>query len=891
VCFVLVRCCDDVGVGVEAFLGDAVGGARDLVFVSYCRDDAEWVQRVGVLLRPLLRGKRLRLWVDTDLRAGDAWRSEIMRGIERSGVALLLVSADFLASDFIMEDELPALRLHGVRLAPVLVGDCLWKYEPQLAEVQWLHDVGRDGALNLVEGQVGMRDRRLREICERLLAVAPTSPQPAAASSGVALERPAPDAAGVAEVPVGSARGELFGVPGLPPGYVVRDELSGLIDAVIAVEGSAVGVTGQVDAVGLHGQGGIGKSVLAAALARDEGIAARFPGGVYWVTVGERPDVLGIQLDLLARLGAAGPSPRTVIDAVTELEQVLEKRRVLLMVDDVWSLDAARAFRVTGPRGRVVYTSRDPRVLAGVGARAHRVDVLSPAAARAVAVGVLGGSVEELPPVVDQVFARVGRVALAVALLSAAVRGGRSWHQIAVELTHGVDVFGAHPYANAFAAMQVAVTELAPALREALLSLAVFPPDTEVPVSAIVRYWAHTRGHSRVETVVRREGESIGFHDLQHDYLLLHAPLLAHLHARLLDAYRGLLPPGQREQWWRLPVGEPYIWDQLVRHLSGAGEHAELCATVTDPAYLARRISVDGAHAAETDLAQAAAVLPTEPAIGWWQGWIARHAHLLTVPDRSEDAHRDMFTVSTMHAWLSADPTRRAHDINPERLNPLLPTPHLRVRWGLTPPPTALIRVLSGHTGGVVAVAWSSDGTRLASASSDGTVRVWDSASGTQLCSLSGHTGWVVAVAWSSDGTRLASASSDGTVRVWDSAAGTQLCSLSGHTGWVVAVAWSSDGTRLATVSGDGTVRVWDSASGTQLCSLSGHTGWVVAVAWSPDGTRLASASDEGVLIIRELAHDERQIWLRLDPLNDLSWTAAGIAVAGAHGVIVLDLS
>jgi len=202
--------------------------------------------------------------------------------------------------------------------------------------------------------------------------------------------------------------GELFGVPGLPPGYVVRAELAGLVEAVVAVDGGAVGLTAEVAAVGLHGQGGIGKSVLAAALARDEGIRCRFPDGVYWVRVGERPDVLAVQLDLLGRLGARGSTPRTVTDAAAELREVLEQRRVLLVVDDVWSPDAARAFRVTGPRGRVVYTSRDPAVPAGAGARPHPVGVLSPAAARALAANVLGGSADGLPAIVEEVFAQVG---------------------------------------------------------------------------------------------------------------------------------------------------------------------------------------------------------------------------------------------------------------------------------------------------------------------------------------------------------------------------------------------------------------------------------------------------------------------------------------------------
>lgn len=141
-------------------------------------------------------------------------------------------------------------------------------------------------------------------------------------------------------------------------------------------------------AVGLHGQGGIGKSVLAVALAQDEGIRRRFPDGVYWVTVGERADLLAIQLDLLARLGVRDRAPRSPVEAADHLREVLESRHVLLVVDDVWSDAAALAFRTTGPRGRVLYTSRDPQVLAAAGARLHHVDVLSAVVARALAAAV-----------------------------------------------------------------------------------------------------------------------------------------------------------------------------------------------------------------------------------------------------------------------------------------------------------------------------------------------------------------------------------------------------------------------------------------------------------------------------------------------------------------------
>src|SRR4051812_35058623 len=134
-----------------------------------------------------------------------------------------------------MDVELPALLAQGVRLAPVLVGDCLWRHVPELADRQWLHDPGRDGALSLVASQSGERDRRLVGICDQLIALLPAPPTvPPTAWSG-----PLPAATEVppaAAIPDGVVQGELFGVPQLPPGYLARDELAGLIAAVVEQE-------------------------------------------------------------------------------------------------------------------------------------------------------------------------------------------------------------------------------------------------------------------------------------------------------------------------------------------------------------------------------------------------------------------------------------------------------------------------------------------------------------------------------------------------------------------------------------------------------------------------------------------------------------------------------
>jgi WD40 repeat protein len=120
--------------------------------------------------------------------------------------------------------------------------------------------------------------------------------------------------------------------------------------------------------------------------------------------------------------------------------------------------------------------------------------------------------------------------------------------------------------------------------------------------------------------------------------------------------------------------------------------------------------------------------------------------------------------------------------------------------------------ILKGHTSTVYSCAFSPDGTRIVTASSDGTAWLWDAETGVLLLTLERHTSYVLSCAFSPNGKRIVTASNDKTARVWDAETGALLTTLEGHTGIVYSCAFSPDGKRIATASGDKTARLWNVA-------------------------------------------------------------------------------
>lgn len=114
------------------------------LFISYCHADSPCLDRLLVHLKPLERTNTVICWSDRRLRTGDKWRAELEQNLNESVIAILLLSADFLASDFIVNNELPPLLIKadskGLRILPVILKPCGFRRDPILSTFQSAND-------------------------------------------------------------------------------------------------------------------------------------------------------------------------------------------------------------------------------------------------------------------------------------------------------------------------------------------------------------------------------------------------------------------------------------------------------------------------------------------------------------------------------------------------------------------------------------------------------------------------------------------------------------------------------------------------------------------------------------------------------------------------------
>jgi hypothetical protein len=509
-------------------------------------------------------------------------------------------------------------------------------------------------------------------------------------------------------------RGPVWAVPSLRGDEVARPGL--MEDLVAAVTGPGAGEVGMT--TGLWGAGGFGKTTMARLLVHRQDVREQFPGGVVWVTVGEKaagPELADKVTNVVGLLSGGRPGLTDPLAAGAELGRVLGDRRVLLVIDDVWSAAQVEPFLVDGSGAVRLFTTRVRGVLPH-SAESVRVDEMDRGeAAQLLTAGVSGVS----GGVVEGLLAVTGRWPVLLSLVNGAVRAdhtaGRraeeSMREILRELrTTGptaLDVTDATERHTAVArTIGVSLARLTPEQRDRYMELAVFGEDVAIPGPVLVRYWQATGGWSEFQTRrycqrlaelalvsdYRRDPDRVVLHDVVRAYLLEQTQhRRGELDLALIDAYRSIvLDESGTSAWWQLPAEQTYLWAWLPTHLRGAGLGEELRACLHHPGWLVGKLENLGPARLEADLALSDDSLSRALEIA-----VRQNAHVLgpLQPPGS--------LAATLATRLPSDGSTR---VIAERLVAELTGPHLRAITALPDlPHPALSRVLIDHTGGVEA--------------------------------------------------------------------------------------------------------------------------------------------------------------------------------------------
>ena len=652
-----------------------------------------------------------------------------------------------------------------------------------------------------------------------------------------------------------------YNIPLLPDYYIVREEYLDSLRRTLLMEGTfALGI------VGVRGMGGIGKSVLAAALARDQNIQSAFPDGIIWLPIGREPNLPARQEELFLLLTGQRETFRDEIQGHGILSVALAQKACLVVLDDVWDVYQAEVFPLQSvSQTRYLITTRNTEILQSLSAQIFSLDVLTLEQSLYLLSDWAKQPVKSLPPEAYEIARECGYLPLALAMVGAFVRYNSETWASTLRILQQADLarlprlFRGYKYPNLLIALDVSVQALPEEVRSRYFDLAVFPEEAVIPTAILTSFWASLGLHEddsnyiiRIlvnrSMVQRDENNTLRLHDLQYDYLrvaigsnlpMLHRCFLLACACSLLDVsfedLKGI-------PWQNLSSNVPYLWQHLVYHHIQAQDWDALYQLLTNFYFLETYCRTTSVFDLEADY---------RLTLAHWGGLEAQKCILSSFEEhlRQEVNHiayspEYLFSALYNHlTWLDAPegPLHRLCEVaRIGRQN------WLRYRFKLCPEQPWLS--LTSRKS-INAIAVTLDERCFISCSANGTLKLWDLETGYLLHSFEEHTANVTTVAVVPNSRLAISGAGDTTLKIWDLDTGNRLRTLEGHKGAVSVVLVTADGCRALSASYDHTLRLWDLETGRCLRSIEGHIGsmYADAVTLMPNDRYAISADNRAL--------------------------------------------
>ncbi|MFX1478033.1 MAG: NB-ARC domain-containing protein [Promethearchaeota archaeon] len=824
------------------------------LFISYCRrDDEEFVR----CIYEDLTEKGFKVWWDRESMPSRAltFLQEIRDAIDDSCRLIAVVGPEAVKSDYVLQEWTWASQF-GNGIVPILrLGD--YNLLPEdFANFHCL-DFRSDSDIDY--------SKHFSELC-RILAE-PLKPL-----------------------------GILYKVPSLPPHFLYRkkvlDKMTNIILADIREPTLRKSTLGPLV---VYGMGGIGKSVLASALARTIDTRRAFTDGIFWLTIGQKPDLLGNFISIGTVFNDDLTKYNDLINAQIHLVEDIHDKKVLIILDDVWEISHIEFFlNVMGPHCRLLLTTRDEELATILDVQKLHLDILSDTNAVQFLADWVEVGINSLSKTALNVIKECGNHTFALALAGALYKDGTPWKDIHEALCEA-DLqfmnrrFPNYPHKDVFLMIKLSIdTFMAryPTKAKYYNELVVFRPE-EIPENAVMVLWTRINGLKERDarqllinlknlSLLRLEGRSpnclVSLHDLQYDFLCTTINDLKELRMTLLMAYKEKCPKG-----WHTGPNDGYFFQHIGYIMAKLNCWQELVKTLTDFNFIETCSRNGVIHTLINNYSE---ILASDDLPKKFRRKIDEFKQFLV----NQTYNLQKYPYLTIQQAINHPDSTLPSQIGKEiiKLNNFSQS---WIEWINKPQKLdPCILTFFGHTDWVWAVDFSPDGTKVISASSDMTLKLWDVVTGNKLISLIGHSGEVRRCAFSPDGSKIVSASDDKTLKLWDVTKGTEFRTLKGHSDRVYGCGFSPDGTKLISASWDKTLKLWDTETGNELKTFKGHTKWVRNCAFSPDGMKVVSASSDRTLKLwaAETALELRTFIGHSDEVRGCAFSPDGLKIVSA---------